>query len=319
MSEIHFGTDGWRAIIAREFTFRNFGIVVQAIANLLAEERLPGQPAGRRTVLVGYDARAMAREFALEAVAICEANGLATALPTRPIPTPALAHAILDQEAVCGLMLTASHNPPSYMGIKFIPWYAGPAQTDLTKLIEAEVAKVEASLDVRRSESPRPAVLDPRRAYFAALRKLIDLDAIRDAGLRICCDPMHGVTAGYIDTLLTAAGCDVSVIRPDPNPTFGGGEPDPREDRLGPLVEQVVSTSLDLGLANDGDGDRFGIVDSTGAFISTCDYLALIAAYHLTERRPAGAIRMVRTVATSHLMDAVCDFPGARDPVTRGG
>lgn len=311
MSEISFGTDGWRAIIAREFTFRNFGIVVQAIANLLAEERLPGQPAGARKVLIGYDARAMAREFAEEAVAICEGNGLTTSLPLRPIPTPALAHAIVNQEAVCGLMLTASHNPPAYMGIKFIPWYAGPALTDITKMIEAEVAKVEAAPAIRRAEKPSPDVLDPRRAYFATMRRLIDFDAIREAGLRICCDPMHGVTAGYIDTLLRAAGCDAQIIRADPNPTFGGGEPDPRADRLGPLIERVVGGALDLGLANDGDGDRFGIVDATGGFISTCDYLALLAEYHLTARRPDGDVRMVRTVATSHLIDAVCERHGA--------
>ncbi len=314
MTEIRFGTDGWRAVIAREFTFRNFGYVVQTLANLLVQERLPGQPVGNRRVLVAYDARAMARDFAEEAVGVLESNGLSTALTARPTPTPALAHAIVDQGAVCGLVLTASHNPAKYMGIKFIPWYAGPAVTEITKAIEIELEAVVARGEVKRSDSIHPDVLDPRPAYFAAIRRLVNLDAIRDAGLRICVDPMHGVTGGYIDTLLRAAGCDVRAIRADANPSFGGGVPEPAEERLAVLADEVTTNFLDLGLANDGDGDRFGIIDSTGAYVNACDYMGILADYHLKEKRPADSsapIRMARTVATSHLMDAVCERSGA--------
>ncbi|MBP7562012.1 MAG: phosphoglucomutase/phosphomannomutase family protein, partial [Armatimonadetes bacterium] len=170
MSVIKFGTDGWRALSAREFTFSNFAVVVQAIANLLVREELPEQPTDRKEVLIGYDARALAADFAAEAASILAGNGIPTAMTRRPTPTPAVAHAIADRLALGAFVLTASHNPPEYMGVKFIPWYAGPALSDITSKIEAEVARVYETQDIRRDDSAVPDTLDPRRAYFDALR-----------------------------------------------------------------------------------------------------------------------------------------------------
>jgi len=309
---IKFGTDGWRAVIAREFTFDNFAVVVQAVANLLRSGRLPGQPQDRHEILIGYDARAMAREFALEGVAILEGNRIPTALVSRPTPTPAVVHAIVDREALGALVLTASHNAPSYLGVKFVPWYASPANTDITTEIEAEVAKVYVDRDIKHAAFTSAAYLDPRPAYLAAIRRCIDLDAVRDAGLRICVDPMHGTTMGYIDTLLKSAGCDVQMIRGDSNPTFGGALPDPKEERLGPLSERVMGESLDLGLANDGDGDRFGIIDQGGRYMTACEFVSLAVDYHVMERRPpTGPIRFARTLPTTHLVDAIALKHGA--------
>ncbi len=311
MSVIKFGTDGWRALSAREFTFGNFAVVVQAIANLLVREELPEQPPDRKEVLIGYDARALAADFAAEAASILAGNGIPTAMTRRPTPTPAIAHAIADRLALGAFMLTASHNPPEYMGVKFIPWYAGPALSDITSKIEAEVARVYETQDIRRDDSAVPDSLDPRRAYFDALRYLIDFDAIREAGLRIAVDPMYGTTMGYLDTVLKAAGCDVRSIHDTPSPTFGGGLPEPSEERLGPLMDLVRTDYLDVGLANDGDGDRFGIVDFEGRYVDACDFISLVTDYHLRDARVAPGTRVVRTVATTHLIDAIAQRYGA--------
>jgi alpha-D-glucose phosphate-specific phosphoglucomutase len=304
MSAIRFGTDGWRATIAREFTFDNLGVVAQAVAGLLRDRRLPSQPADRDAVFIAYDARAMAKEFAWEVAAVLAGNGIPARIVHRPTPTPVLAHAIQDRGALGGFMLTASHNPPSYMGVKFIPWYAGPALSDITSLIESEVTAVLESRQVHRAD-PNPGLLDPRSAYFARIRGIVDLRAVRDAGLRLCLDPMHGVTGGYIDTLLTAAGCDAQVVRGDPNPTFGGGLPDPQPENLATLADKVRREYLDLGLANDADGDRFGIVDREGTYIQAGDVLAIATDYHLSRAHPTAA-RVARTLSTTHLVDAVC-------------
>ncbi|MGI6351182.1 MAG: phosphoglucomutase/phosphomannomutase family protein [Armatimonadota bacterium] len=311
MSVIKFGTDGWRALSAREFTFSNFAVVVQAIANLLVREELPEQPTDRKEVLIGYDARALAADFAAEAASILAGNGIPTAMTRRPTPTPAVAHAIADRLALGAFVLTASHNPPEYMGVKFIPWYAGPALSDITSKIEAEVARVYETQDIRRDDSAVPDTLDPRRAYFDALRYLIDFDAIREAGLRIAVDPMHGTTMGYLDTVLRAAGCDVRAIHDTPSPAFGGGLPDPSEERLGPLMDLVRTDYLDVGLANDGDGDRFGIIDFEGRYIAPCDFISLVTDYHLRDARVAPGAKVVRTVATTHLIDAIAERYGA--------
>ncbi|MBD3174469.1 MAG: phosphoglucomutase/phosphomannomutase family protein [Armatimonadia bacterium] len=312
MSVIKFGTDGWRALSAKEFTFENFAVVVQAISNLLARGDLPDQPSDRKEVLIGYDARALARDFAEEAASILAGNGIPAAMVMRPTPTPVVAHAIADRLALGAFMLTASHNPPEYMGVKFIPWYAGPALADITTKIEAEVAVVYESKDIKRDDSVQPEALDPRRAYFDALKYLIDFEAIRDSGLRLAVDPMFGTTMGYLDTALKAAGCDVRTIHATPSPGFGGGLPDPSEDRLGPLMDLVKTEFLDVGLANDGDGDRFGIVDFGGKFIPAGDFISLVTDYHLRDGKVAPGTKVVRTVATTHLIDAVAERYGAQ-------
>lgn len=208
-------------------------------------------------------------------------------------------------------MLTASHNPPEYLGVKFIPWYAGPALADITSTIEAEVARVYETREIKRDDSAVPEFLDPRRAYFDALRYLIDFEAIRQAGLRIAVDPMYGTTMGYLDTVLIAANCDVRTIHGTPSPTFGGGLPEPSQDRLAPLMDLVRADYLDVGLANDGDGDRFGIVDFGGNYVSACDFISLVTDYHLRDVRVAPGTKVVRSIATTHLIDAIAQRYGA--------
>lgn len=311
MSPIRFGTDGWRAVVGREFTFENLAVVVQAVANLLKNRLLPGQPPNRSEILIAYDARALAADFAREAAAVLAGNGISCAMTQRPTPTPAMAHAIVEREALGGFALTASHNPPEYLGVKFVPWYAAPALQDITEPIEAEVEKVYVDRSIRRAQ-PQPAVLDPRRAYLGSLRRLVDLDAVRDAGLRICVDPMHGTTGGYLDTVLIGAGVDVRAIRVNPDPTFGGGLPDPQQpERLTTLTEAVQRDHLDLGLATDCDGDRFGIVDLGGQFIGACEFISLVTDHTLRRHHGETRPRIVRTMSTTHLVDSVCERHGA--------
>ena len=305
MDRIRFGTDGWRAVIAREFTFAHVAAVAQGIADTVRE-----RGTAERGVIIGYDPRFLSEQFAAQVAAVMAGNGIRSSVTGRDTPTPVLAHAVLDRHAAGAVILTASHNPPTYHGIKFVPEYASPAFPDITDRIEAHTAEALAdSGRMKRDQSGRLVeTFDPRPAYLAKLAEEIDFEAIRSAKLRVKVDCLHGAARGYLDVALEQAGCDVEAFRVDRDPLFGGDMPDPSAERLRFLSERVVADGAHLGLAADGDGDRFGIVDSSGAFLSPNQVIPLVLWHVQRTRFPTGTA--VRTVATTHLVDALADHLG---------
>ncbi|HYS78996.1 MAG TPA: phosphoglucomutase/phosphomannomutase family protein, partial [Candidatus Dormibacteraeota bacterium] len=301
---IRFGTSGWRAVIAEEFTFAGVRRVAAAIAGHLVRT---GE--ARKGVCVGYDTRFLSDRFAREAAAVLAGRGVPVALSPAPVPTPAVAFAIVSGRRAAGINITASHNPPEYNGLKFSTADGAPALPQVTAAIEALIGEdtvAPPAGDSGTAAGVRPH--DMRSGYFRQIARLVRLQAIRKAKLRVGCDPRYGASIGYLDGLLRKAARSVEAINDRPHPLFGGTGPDCGETQLQPLCRLVRARRLHLGLATDGDGDRFGIVDRGGVFIPPNLFLPVLADYLLTCRRVRGGIG--RSIATTHLLDAVCSFHG---------
>ncbi len=305
---IKFGTDGWRAIIADEFTFSNVRLVTQAIAGYLQQEKEPGG------VVIGYDNRFLAPEFAAAAAEVLTANGFTVYLPSRSVPTPVTAWAVARNRAGGALMFTASHNPPAYCGLKFIPAYAGPAMPAITTAIEKDIARVTGTEDIKRlelKEARRRGLvreLEPRQDYLEYLQGLVDVAAIKQAHLKVVVDPLYGAGIDYLDTFLRQAGCQVDTLHNHRDPLFGGSLPDPSARGLADLARRVREMGADLGLALDGDADRFGVVDRDGTYFTANEVLYLILAHLFFHRRYQGPV--ARTVATTHNLDRLATACG---------
>ncbi|HHX77951.1 MAG TPA: phosphoglucomutase/phosphomannomutase family protein [Firmicutes bacterium] len=302
-SKIRFGTDGWRSIIADDFTFYNVRLVASAIARYLdSTEGLKD-----RGLLVAYDSRFMAEEFALQVAGVFAAAGIKVYLTAKSTPTPVAAYGVLHLQTAGAVMLTASHNPPIYMGIKFIPHYAGPAMPRETDAIVAEINRAVAAgkeppfIDLDHKPEGMEKV-ELKEAYFQHLAKILDKKKIKASGLRVVVDPMHGAGAGYLEEFLQGL-CRVAVIRSNRDPFFGGGLPDPTLKYLAPLVQAVRLKNADLGLALDGDGDRLGVVDREGKFYNANTILTMILYYLVEHKGWRGPV--ARTVATTHMLDRI--------------
>lgn len=313
---IKFGTAGWRAIIAREFTFERVRLASQALADYLKCELIkPESPIyGRKpVVIIAHDCRFLGREFALAVAEVLTANGMTPLLGDRDMPTPVLSFTIRNRKAIAGVNITASHNPPEYSGFKVSRFDGAGAPAEVTKQIEARVAEL-----IHQNWTFKSAVIgtfqcktiDPQPAYFKQINKLVDFAAIRKAKLKIAIDVMHGCGRGYLDTLLEKAGAKLTIFHKDSNPLFGGHPPEPSEDHLGEVTAAIRSRKAQLGLATDGDADRFGVVDKDGTWLTPNQILALTL-YHLKKNRGwTGAV--VRTVPTSHQVDAVAELLGVK-------
>ncbi len=302
---VKFGTSGWRAVLCEAFTFDNVRVVVQAIADHLKAGGLD-----ERGVLVAYDTRFMGERFARVACEVFAGNGIRTFLPPRDVPTPVVSYDILRHGRDGAVNFTASHNPPEYNGVKFSPAWGGPALPETTRDIEERANRRMADGSYRSLgfEEARDrglvAAHDPRPGYLDRIRDLVDLDAIRSAGLRVAVDVLHGTAREYLDELLREAGCDVVVFHDNPDPLFGGRAPEPSRSNIPELIAAVSDDpGVCLGLATDGDADRFGVVDRGGAFLEPNYFLGLLFDYLVRERGFEGGV--ARSVATSHLLDAV--------------
>ncbi|MBW1645334.1 MAG: phosphoglucomutase/phosphomannomutase family protein [Deltaproteobacteria bacterium] len=311
MTRISFGTSGWRAIMSDDFTFANVKTCCQAIADYLQREKLAA-----RGVVIGHDSRFMGESFAAECARVMAANGIPAYLCIRETPTPVIAREIISNQRAGGINITASHNPPTYNGIKFSPAWGGPALPATTSWIADRANELlaarqyrEITLDQAR-EDGRLHACDPRPAYLEELKSKIDLEAIGRAGLKIAIDPLYGTSRGYLDQVLRNAAREINVIHDWRDPYFGGRRPEPAADNLAELVQAVRSGNADLGLATDGDADRFGIIDRGGEFIEANIFLALVADYLLSERSWEGGL--ARSVATTHLLDRVARHHGRR-------
>ncbi|MBE0466191.1 MAG: phosphoglucomutase/phosphomannomutase family protein [Candidatus Desulforudis sp.] len=297
---IKFGTDGWRGVMAADFTFANVALVAGAVADFVVAHNLAG-----RGVVIGYDNRFLSERFADTAAEVLGGRGIRVYLARRAVPTPVVAFAVRQYRAGGAVMLTASHNPPEYNGIKFIPEYAGPALPEITDEIEEYILRRQRGgvAQAGAGNGPSRQLIDPAGAYSEHLLGLVDTDSIRKAGLHVVVDPLHGAGIGYLDGLLGGLGVKVNTLHNHRDPLFGGSFPDPSAAKLGPLRDIVLREGAHLGLGLDGDADRLGVIDADGTFISPNQFLTLVYYHLVTHRRWQGPV--ARTVATTHLVDRI--------------
>jgi phosphoglucomutase len=300
---IRFGTSGWRAIIADDFTYKNVELVTEAICSYLKESFSED----KKTLIVGHDSRFMGEKFSQVAAEIAQKKGFRVLLCNHPTPTPTISHAIRRQQAVGGLNFTASHNPPEYQGIKFSTADGAPALPEITKRIEELIRNTPNVADAAGGSIEE---FDPRPDYLADLKTKINFDAIAQAKGRFGYDALWGTGRGYLDKILRDYGLEVETLHDWRDVTFGGKSPEPSEKQVGELVEAVKTKGFTLGLATDGDGDRFGVIDSNGDFIQPNHLIAILTDY-LAESR-GWTLGVARSVATSHLVDRVAKERGLK-------
>jgi alpha-D-glucose phosphate-specific phosphoglucomutase len=310
---IHFGTDGWRAVISDTFTFANLRMVAQAIADAtLVDLRKTGQlEAGKENstkIVVGFDTRFMSDRFARDVARVLAANGLQVFLAQSDCPTPAISFAARDLGAAAGVMITASHNPPRYNGLKLKSAHGSAAS-------KAQSKRVEVYLTDNESRGRGPNLMDYQQArnkklirrfnpipsYYEQLRTLIDFDLIADNPQHLVVDSMYGSGRGVIKGILQGTGCEVHEIRNKMNPGFGGVHPEPISRYLNALSSAISSGEGALGLATDGDADRIGAMDERGEFVDPHKIMALALKHLVTKREMTG--KVVRTVSTTRMID----------------
>ncbi len=313
-SKIKFGTDGWRAVIAEDYTFENVRIVTQAVADYLKQEKLAG-----RGLVVGYDTRFGSERFAGAAAEVLAANDIHVYLTHKATPTPVISYAILDKKAGGAAIITASHNPGSDNGYKYKPEYAGSASPEV-------IAKLEANLEatpVKRMELKEAERLglverfDGTPAYIEQISKLVDLEQIKRAGLTIIVDSMFGAGSGYLPLILEGGSTRVIPINAERNPIFPGIRgPEPLDANLGKLKKVVKESGASVGIAFDGDADRVGLVDEKGRFINQLQVFGLLTYYLLEVRGWRGPI--VKSLSTTSMVDrlgAIYNVPVHQTPV----
>jgi phosphoglucomutase len=292
---IRFGTSGWRAVIADEFTFPNARRVIAAIARVLDEE---GRSGG--LVLVGYDTRFLADRFAAESAGVLTRRGFRAEVSSRPVPTPVLAFEIRRRGAVGAVNFTASHNPPKYLGIKFSTSDGAPALPEITKRIEAAILGIP-------SEPAPPAAqavaFDPAAPYLADLDGKVDAKSVALGAPHFSLDFRFGTSAGFLDAWLEKTGARLERMHAKADPLFGGESPQCGERELVALGGEVRRRGSRLGLATDGDADRFGVLDETGAYVQPNEILALLLQDRLGRKGGRGGV--ARSVATTHALDAI--------------
>ena len=299
-TQIKFGTSGWRAVMAEEFTFANVRRAVVGIARYVASQK----PKEAR-VIVGRDPRFLGETFCAMAAEILEAHGIAPLVVSEPAPTPALSYAVIHDRADGVINFTASHNPPEYNGIKFSTPDGCPALPEVTKKIEAEIAAGDQAVTQKsgNGSAPKRESLDPKPAYLKRLAETVDLEVIRKAGLRVVFDPMWGAARGYSDELLRGAGVQVATVHDSRDVLFGGHAPEPDDHLLEDLRKEMRETGAQIGIATDGDADRFGIVDADGTFLQPNYVIALLFDYLVESRGWKNGV--AKSVATTNLINAL--------------
>jgi len=309
MTTIKFGTSGWRAVLGEDFTFRHVRIVCQAIAQVLRQEKIAQQG-----VIIGHDSRFMGEQFARAAAEVFAAHSIPVLLCDRETPTPTISYQILHHQLAGGINISASHNPPEWNGIKFTPAWGGPALPETTQAIEQRILPLIHGEHVKwlpfekAQKDGLVRIFDPQPDYLANLEKHVDMEAIRRGEIRIVMDPLYGTSRGYLDDFLRKAGAKVAVLHYWRDPYFGGLRPEPTPTTTLELQETVKQEKAHLGLAADGNADRFGIVDQDGDFLEANQVLPLMVDYLASTRQWQGSV--ARSVATTHQIDRVAALYG---------
>ena len=293
---IKFGTDGWRAVLGKEFNGENVERVIMAIGKYVADTFGYDKP-----ILVGYDPRKSADEYAGFTANVLKAKGFQVYFSSRVVPTPVLAYNAKRMNA-CAIMFTASHNPPEYLGIKFIPDYAGPATSEITDAILDNLDKGFPS-----GENGAFIKTDFGPKYYEHIASLVNFEKIQSLKTHIIYDGLYSASIGYFDEILKHIGIPFQSIHLYHDFEFGGGMPDPKPRFLKDLITKVKNTPNSIGLANDGDADRFGIINEKGEYVSPNEIIAILLRY-LVKEGYNGSV--VKTVGSSLLIDAVADKLG---------
>jgi len=299
---IKFGTDGWRGIIAEDFTFDNVRVCAQAVAEYLKKSRLD-----RRGLVIGYDTRFASEDFAAAAAEVMAGNNIKVHLCLKPTPTPVVSFAVPTTKSAGAIMITASHNPGSWNGFKYRSRDGASAPDEVTAQIEGNIASlVRGQGGVKRLALDRALrkgivdYVDLSAAYFEHLGHFVDIEELRRQKLSITVDPMYGAGIGYFRTILHGGNLRITEINAERNPSFPQINPEPIARNLTKLSRSVVARKADVGLATDGDADRIGIVDEKGQFLTQHQVFALLCLYLLEVRGERGAI--VKTVTSTMML-----------------
>ncbi|HEY1648873.1 MAG TPA: phosphoglucomutase/phosphomannomutase family protein [Terracidiphilus sp.] len=301
---IKFGTSGWRAIVADEFTVANIRLAVAGIAAYV--KTLPGA----HRVLVGRDPRFLGESFVSEAAQVLAGAGITPIVIPEAAPTPAISHAVRTLKTSGSINFTASHNPPEYNGIKYSTPDGAPALPEVTKQIEAAIASLQAGNAAIPKAGPSGAeqfeTTDVKPAFLKRLSELVDLKAIAKSGIKVVYDPFWGAGRGYPSDLLRQSGVPVETVHDYRDVLFGGHAPEPDDHLLGDAKQKMKQTGAALGIATDGDADRFGIVDADGAFVQPNYVIALLFDYLVETRGWRNGV--AKSVATTNLINALADY-----------
>lgn len=302
MSKIKFGTGGWRAVIGDEFVKENVQRVAQGVAQMILNNNRASKP-----VIIGYDRRFLSDDAAKWLAEVLAGNGIKSLFINRSAPTPLVMHTVKKQQLYYGLEVTASHNPSEYNGIKLIIEEGKDASVEITNALEELIENADAIKSMPFDEAKDSGMIEfvknPFNNFIDDIMSVIDTEAIRDRGLRILFDPMHGSGTYPLMVILFSARCTVDVINSNKDAYFGGHMPAPSEKGLSKLTDMVVEGKYDLGIAFDGDGDRLGIIDNNGRYINANDILCMLYYYLHEYKGWKGPV--VRNLATTHMLDAI--------------
>jgi len=309
MAGIKFGTDGWRGIIAEDFTFDNVRACAQGVADYLHRTHQ-----AERGLVIGYDTRFASEDFAAAAAEVIAANGIKVSLCDKPAPTPVISYTVTASKAAGAIIITASHNPGRWNGFKYKDENGTSAPVEVAAEIEKAANETAASKNVKQMplalalETGLVSYLDPNPAYFAQIRKLVDLDTIKQSKLKVIADSMYGAGCGYFRTLLQGGNLEVAEIHGERNPAFPGIQPEPIARFLSDLSTTVVKEKADVGLATDGDADRIGITDENGRFLNQHQVFALLTLYLIEVRGERGAI--IKTLTSTDMLYRLAEIYG---------
>jgi len=297
MANIKFGTDGWRAIVGEDFNEENVETVANAIGKYVFDNY-----GLQKKIIIGYDPRNMALEFSRQCASALSRCGFEVLLSNSVIPTPALAYSAQLYNA-CAIMFTASHNPPKYLGMKFIPDYAGPATSEITDEIVSNLGK-----KISETDSGKIVEFDFKQKYFEHIETLIDFEKIKALKTNIIFDGLYSASIGYFDQLLEKFSIKFQGLHLNFDPNFGGGMPEPKPKYLKELIAIIKSQPNSVGLSTDGDGDRFGVINEDGEWVSPNEIIAILLMYLKQNRKMQG--KLVKTVGASLLLDKIAEKLG---------
>ena len=307
---IHFGTGGWRAVIGDEFIKTNIRLLAKAMSVKMKREN-----AADKGIIIGYDKRFLSKEAMRWCGEVFAAENIHTMLINKAAPTPLIMFYVMQHDLPYGMMVTASHNPAVYNGIKVFTAGGRDADKECTNEIEAIASGIgpESIEAMEYDEALKAGLIEevyPLNDYLDAIIDKIDMRAIRDAHLRVALDPMYGVSEIPLKTLLLTARCDVETIHDNHDTLFGGKMPAPNAGTMRQLITRMMDHHFDIGIATDGDADRLGVIDDTGRYLHANDILVLLYYYMLRYKGMKGAV--VRNVATTHMLDKVAARFGER-------
>jgi phosphomannomutase len=304
MSSIKFGTDGWRAVIAEDFTFANVERVAQATADFWKENPIEGTEA---RAVVGYDRRFMSDQFARRTAEVLAGNGFEVILTNEPTPTPAVSYLVKKERAVGGVMITASHNPPAFNGFKLKAWYGGSAEPSICQAVEGLLDKSSVSaMPLEQAQKQKKIVLkNIRGPYYQAIKRLVDFPVVANSRLKFAHEALFGVGAGCFDELLAGTSCKVTTLNGEHDPNFGGINPEPIAKNYGRSAAYLKKHPHDLCLVTDGDADRVGGMDGRGNPLTTHNLICLLLEHFIRNRKGKG--RVVKALTTTSMVDKICE------------